>query len=156
MQLVILADEHVRLETDRPDEGLNIDGEPFGPLQMLAASLALCTASTIQSYAETAQLDVSGLAIELRWEYVNDPYRVGSYAMTLHLPDHLPLARQRAIARAADTCTVHQTLHHSTTVATTVQTFERTITNQHDHHHHEHTVDSDDAAPDGTEHGIQA
>jgi putative redox protein len=123
MDVMILAEEHIRLETTAPDAGLAIHGEPFGPLQMLATSLALCTASTIQSYADTAKLDVAGFSVEIRWQYADAPYRVGGYEMTLHLPDHLPVARQRAIARAADTCTVHQTLHHSTQVATTIQTF---------------------------------
>ncbi len=147
MELVILADEHIRLETNHPDEGLNIDGEPFGPLQMLATSLALCTASTIQSYAETARLNIDGLALELHWHYVDDPYRVGGYEMTLHLPEHLPEARRRAIARAADTCTVHQTLHHSAMVATAIQTFSHISVAQdeqhvHDHHHHHHHDDA--------------
>lgn len=159
MELVILADEHIRLETDHPDEGLNIDGEPFGPLQMLATSLALCTASTIQSYAETAKLDINGFAIELHWHYVNDPYRVGGYEMTLHLPEHLPEARQRAIARAADTCTVHQTLHHSATVATAIQTFSHISVaqdEQHLHHHHASVHPQDEAALDEAKHGDEA
>lgn len=151
MELVILADEHIRLETNRPDEGLNIDGEPFGPLQMLATSLALCTASTIQSYAETAKLDVAGLAIEISWNYVDDPYRVSDYQMTLHLPEHLPVARQRAIVRAADTCTVHQTLHHSTTVATAIQTFSQIGTVQEEHHVHHHAAHPQDASELGAE-----
>lgn len=144
MELVILAEEHIRLETNHADEGLNIDGEPFGPVQMLATSLALCTASAIQSYAQTAKLDIDGLAIELRWDYADAPYRVGSYDMTLHLPDHLPEPRRRAITRAADTCTVHQTLHHGAHVATTVQAFARSADT------HEHTVH------DGSANGIEA
>ncbi len=139
MNLVILAEEHIRLETDNPDDGLNIDGEPFGPVQMLATSLALCTASAIQSYAQTAKLDISGLAIELHWEYADSPYRVSTYAMTLHLPDHLPEPRRRAFVRAADTCTVHQTLHHGAHVATTVQAFAH--------------IDASESEPDDTHDG---
>lgn len=126
MDLHILADTHIRLDTASPDEGLVVDGTPFGPLQMLATSLALCTASTIQSYADTAKLDVAGLAIEVRWEYADDPYRVGTFEIVLHLPEHLPEARRRAIARASATCTVHQTLHHGASVTTTVRAFDPT------------------------------
>ena len=140
MQLVILADQHIRLETSGGGHGLTVEGDNFGALQMLATSLALCTASVIQAYAERAHLDVYGFAVELRWEYAEKPYRVGRYEMTLHLPEHLPAARQRAIQRAAETCTVHHTLLHPPMIETTVQTFAETHSGtEHDHSEpHEH------------------
>ncbi len=123
MQLVMLDEAHVRLDTAAGGDGLSIEGDDFGPLPMLATSLALCTASVIHAYAETAHLDVHGFAVEVRWDYVDDPYRVGHFDLTLHLPASVPAARHRAILRAADTCTVHQTLTHSSTIETAVQTF---------------------------------
>lgn len=122
MQITVLAPDHLRLDTALGDDGLSVEGE-FGPLQMLAASLALCTASVTHTYAETASFDLFGLAVEIRWDYADDPYRVGRYDITLHLPESVPVARHRAIIRAADTCTVHQTLTHSPTIETVVQTF---------------------------------
>lgn len=141
MLLTIIDEEHIQLQMGGED-GLNVEGEPFGPLPMLALSLALCSASVIQSYAETAGLDMEGLTIDLRWEYVNDPYRVGRYDMTLHIPATVPATRHRAIIRAADTCTVHATLMHPPAIETTVQTFEPgappTVPHHHHHHHAEH------------------
>lgn len=152
----ILHDQHIRLDTAAGDEGLEIDGDHFGPLQMLATSVALCTASAVQAYAETAKLDLHGFGVELQWEYVEDPYRVGSYALTLHLPDTLPAARQRAVQRAADTCTVSNTLLHSPTITTTLATYDPAaiqIDTQHHHHHHHYEPDEAGMAADELDHG---
>ena len=140
MQLVMLDETHIRLDTAAGGEGLSIEGDDFGPLPMLATSLALCTASVIYAYAETAQLDVDGFAVEVRWDYAENPYRVGRFDLTLHLPESVPAARHRAILRAADTCTVHQTLTHSPTIETVVQTFSPGQ-GQHTHNHAEHRHD---------------
>ncbi len=135
MLVHVLADEHIRLET-AGDAGMAVEGEPFGPLQMLATSLALCTASVIQSYAETANLDVVGFAVEVRWVYVEDPHRVGHYHMTLHLPSSLPAARHRAVLRAAEACTVHATLLHRPAIDTDLQTFDPAEVDPHAGHEH--------------------
>jgi uncharacterized OsmC-like protein len=138
MLLAILADNRLLLDSSIEDEELIVEGSPFGPMQMLAASLALCTASVIQSYATTASLDVDRLAIEVQWDFTEDPHRVGRFNLTLHLPDTVPAARHRAIIRAADTCTIHQTLSHSPAFETVVQTFTPREFTPSSHHHAEH------------------
>ncbi len=138
MELVILSDEHIRLDTAGDGDGLSVEGEPFGPLQMLAASMALCVASVIQAYGETAKLDLHGMAVELQWEYAEDPHRVGSYQMTLHLPESVPVARHHAIVRAADTCAVHNTLTHSPSIGTAVTVFAAAAEQMRPHAHHHH------------------
>lgn len=136
MQIVILDEQRIRLETAGGDEEeLAVDGGPFGPIPMLAASLALCTASVIHSYAETARLDVDGLAIEINWDFAEDPHRIGHYTITLYLPEGVPAARHRAIIRAVDTCTVHQTLSHAPSFETVVETL---LPGGAHHHHHGH------------------
>ncbi len=144
MLLTIIDEEHIRLDMGGED-GLNVEGDSFGPLPMLAASLALCSASVILSYAETAGLDMEGLSIDLRWEYVSDPHRVGRYDMTLHIPATVPETRHRAIVRAADTCTVHATLLHPPLIETTVQTFEPGERPSVHHHHHHHPAEHEEA-----------
>lgn len=136
MLLRILDQTHIRLETDAGEAGLAVEGENFGALQMLATSLALCTASVVQAYGETARLSLEGFAVEVVWEYVEEPHRVGAYTMTLFLPEALSTARHRAIMRAAETCAVHQTLTHPPTIKTELATFEPEA---HTHHHqHDH------------------
>jgi uncharacterized OsmC-like protein len=91
----------------------------------------------VHSYGETAGLDLGGFAVEVEWEYAEDPHRVGRYHMTLHVPEGVPPARHRAIMRAAETCAVHHTLTHSPVIEAELATFvpgEHT----HDHEHHEH------------------
>jgi putative redox protein len=138
MQLAILGPQHIRLDTADGADDLAVQGGPFGPLQMLAASLALCTLSVVASYAETARLDIDGIAIEVVWSYADDPYRVGRYELTLHLPQSLPAARHRAVIRAAHTCTVHQTMLHAPAFETTIRTFDPAQAPPVEHHHHDH------------------
>jgi uncharacterized OsmC-like protein len=120
MLLQIIADDHIRLHFDH-DDGLDIDGAPFASLQMLAASLALCTASVLHDYAATAQFHLHGLAIDVRWSYADHPYRASEYHMTLTIDPHVPPSRHRALLRAAEQCTVHNTLTHGARVETTLE-----------------------------------
>lgn len=120
MQLDIVGDEHVRLVMDGED-GLDVQGGPFGPLQMLAASLALCTASVMQDYATTAQFHLHQFAIDIRWSYTEHPYRIGQIQTTIQVEPDVPPSRQRALLRAAEHCTVHNTLKHTANVHTTLE-----------------------------------
>lgn len=122
MLLHVLAGEHLRLEIDG-DPGLDVHGEQFGPLQMLAASLALCTASVIQDYAATAQFRLSDLAIDVRWSYSEEPYRIGLMHTLIEVGTNVPHSRRQALIRAAERhCTVHNTLTHGATIKTTLLT----------------------------------
>lgn len=121
MLVHVVSDEHIRVEVDGND-GLEIHGEAFGPLQMLATSLALCSASVMQDYAATAQFHLHHFAIEIKWEYVEQPYRVGQMHMALLVGDDVPPSRHKALLRAAEHhCTVHNTLTHATHIHTTLE-----------------------------------
>jgi uncharacterized OsmC-like protein len=84
-------------------------GLHFSPLHMLAGSLATCTLSVLLSWALQAGHDFEDLEIGLTWEYVDDPYRVGSYEMNVRWPS-LPADRRDAALRVAQHCTVEHTL----------------------------------------------
>lgn len=120
MQLTILDEQHIRLDVDGEEE-LAIDGGAFGPLQMLATSLVLCTAAVLHEYAVTAQLTLEPFSIEVRWRYGGRPRRVEQFDVQLLLPPHVSPGRHAALLRAADYCTVHATLSHSTTIKTTLE-----------------------------------
>ena len=120
MQLQIIDEAHVRLIFD-DEENLAVAGEPFGALQMLAASLALCTASVLEDYATTARFHLHSLAIDVAWSYADQPYRVGDMRMTLQIGSDVPASRHKALLRAAEHCTVHSTLKHGATVETTLE-----------------------------------
>ena len=96
-------------------------GEGFGPLQMLAASLALCTASVLHVYAhEVAKAAITELSIRVLWSYAERPYRVGRIEMVIRWPA-LPEDRRAAAARAAASCTVHRTFEHPPELITRVE-----------------------------------
>ena len=103
----------IALESDDPDAG-------FGPLHMLAASLATCTGSVLESYAETARLQSDGTRIRVTWEYAEQPHRVGAYELEIIWPHEIPEARRKALLRAAEQCTVHATLTHSPAISARV------------------------------------
>lgn len=113
MRLILEGEQRLRLQVD--GAGLDVQsaepGLSFSPLHMLAASLATCTAAVLVGWAQRARIPWEDLAIELEWEYVEDPYRVGRYDMTLHWPG-LPPEREDAALRVARHCTVEHTLRH--------------------------------------------
>ena len=96
------------------------DGEGFGALQMFAASLVLCTAAVLDGYARgVLKKDVRNLSLRARWQYAEDPYRVGRIDVTVRWPD-VPEDRMKAVERAVKACTVHRTLEHPPTITTEV------------------------------------
>lgn len=114
------------LEAAALDEaGLEIvgdaDGESFGPLQMFAASLALCTASVLHGYAhEVAKVGVAGLSIRVQWSYGSRPNRVDWIEMVIRWPE-LPDERRKPAERAAASCTIHHTLEQPPELVTRVE-----------------------------------
>ena len=71
------------------------------------------------SWASNAKLEASDIAIEVRWQFAEDPHRVGSMDMKIEWPS-LPAQRQSAASRVAELCAIHATLMHSPSVQTTV------------------------------------
>lgn len=95
-------------------------GEGFSALQMLACSLVLCTGSVLAAYAEgVLKAGIEDLSLRVRWEYADNPYRVGSMHMTVRWPQ-VPDNRIEAVKRAASTCTVHRTFERPPAIETTV------------------------------------
>lgn len=120
MEITVLGE--TELVVTNSGAGLTVreeEGGRFGPLPMMAASLGTCTLSVLLSWAENADLDPSELEVAVRWEYVDDPYRVGSYEQEIRWPG-LPEDRFTAARRVADQCTVHHTLEHPPEMTTRV------------------------------------
>lgn len=99
---VQLGGAQLEIETGAP-------GVTFSPLHMLAASLATCTLSVLLSWALPAGLEIEDLELRLTWEYVDEPYRVGNYDLSIHWPS-LPANRREAALRVSQYCTVKNTL----------------------------------------------
>lgn len=124
MQILLQAPTELEVSgIDQP--GLHIHGdaggEGFGPLQMFAASLALCTASVLAYHAEeVAKIGVADLSVGIRWRYGERPYRVDRIETVVRWPS-LPARRRGSIERAVAACTVHRTLEHPPELSTRVE-----------------------------------
>lgn len=110
--------------TDLEEPGMHMhgdaEGEGFGALQMFAASLVLCTAAVLDGYARgVLKKDVRNLSLRARWQYAEDPYRVGRIDVSIRWPD-VPDNRLEAVKRAVKSCTVHRTLEHPPEITTEV------------------------------------
>jgi uncharacterized OsmC-like protein len=121
MRLILEGEDRVRL-TEVADAGFEIESVAdvaLSPFHMLAGSMATCTASVLAAWAVGSGLDTAGLQIGLGWDYAEDPYRVGRIQMEIRWPD-LPEGRRAAALRAAEHCTVTQTLRHPPMIETRV------------------------------------
>jgi uncharacterized OsmC-like protein len=91
----------------------------YSAMQMFGTSLALCTLSVLAAYAEQLQVGIDELSARIRWDYVEDPFRIGHIEIEVRWPE-VPESRLRAVERAAAQCTIHNTLHHPPEITTTV------------------------------------
>jgi putative redox protein len=93
------------------DEPKSEGGEDTGPSpqELLAASLASCTAVTMEMYAERKGWAVGEVAVDVEYE----PAQRGSptrFAMTVSLPKELPEDQRERLMQIAAKCPVHRTL----------------------------------------------
>jgi putative redox protein len=93
---------------DEPETLGGIDSGPT-PQQMLAISLASCTAITVEMYAERKRWDVGRLEVEVDYES-DDKGQCARFDVLLKLPDALSKEQVERILTIAAKCPVHQTL----------------------------------------------
>jgi putative redox protein len=97
-----------RLLADEPHENGGDDSAP-SPQELLAASLASCTAITIEMYARRKGWDVGEVEVDVDYE----PAQRGSptrFTMEVRLPKELPEDQQQRLLQIAAKCPVHRTL----------------------------------------------
>lgn len=97
-----------RIVTDEPSD---MGGENAGPSpqELLAASLASCTATTIEMYAEHKGWEVGDVKVKVDYE----PAKRGApttFDVTLCIPPGLPDEQVQRITEIAAKCPVHRTL----------------------------------------------
>lgn len=91
----------------------------YSPFHMVASGLATCIYSVLASWAQTARIDMGGLAIEVGWAFADTPHRVGRYDIVLIWPE-LPEGRRVSAERVVALCPIHATFHHPPTIAVEV------------------------------------
>jgi putative redox protein len=96
------------LISDEPERTGGHDAGP-SPQELLAASLASCTAITMQMYAERKGWDVGDIGVDVNYE----PAQRGSptkFDLSLRLPKELPEEQRERLTQIAAKCPVHRTL----------------------------------------------
>ena len=96
------------LTADEPEEDGGDDAGP-SPQDLLAASLASCTAITIEMYANRKGWPIGDVAVDVDYE----PAQRGSptkFVMKVLLPKELPEEQRERLMQIAAKCPVHRTL----------------------------------------------
>ncbi len=99
--------EH-RLTADEPRELGGDDSGP-SPQELLAASLASCTAITMEMYAARKGWDVGDIVVDVDYE----PAQRGSptrFVMQVQMPKELPEDQRDRLMQIAAKCPVHRAL----------------------------------------------
>ncbi|TMK66903.1 MAG: OsmC family protein [Actinobacteria bacterium] len=99
--------EHM-VVADEPEENGGDDSGP-SPQELLAASLASCTAITIEMYAKRKRWEIGDVAVDVNYE----PAQRGSptkFRMVVSLPKELPEDQRERLMQIAAKCPVHRAL----------------------------------------------
>ena len=99
--------EH-EIHADEPEQNGGDDVGP-SPQELLAASLASCTAITMEMYAKRKGWDIGDLSVDVDYE----PAQRGSptkFTMAVSLPKELPEDQRERLMQIAAKCPVHRTL----------------------------------------------
>lgn len=111
--------DHV-ISTDQPSGAGGDDSAPT-PLELLSASLASCIALYVHKFCEAHSLETSGLAVEVKPLWKEEPGRIARFDVIVHVPDGIPATHYPAIEEVALTCPVHNTLMHVPEVTVQLQ-----------------------------------
>jgi putative redox protein len=105
--------QHVEIGAHRltSDEPADVGGSDAGPnpQELLAASLASCSAITMEMYAIRKGWDVGDVVVEVDYE----PAQRGSptrFQMSVKLPKELPEDQRERLMQIVAKCPVHRTL----------------------------------------------
>ncbi|MDQ3571384.1 MAG: OsmC family protein [Actinomycetota bacterium] len=98
------------------DEPLESGGNDKGPspVRVLGASLAACTAITMEMYAERKDWDLGAVEVEVEIEY--DRHTPKSFTVRLGLPDGLDDEQRERLRIIAGKCPVHKSLSVPVTI----------------------------------------
>jgi len=97
-----------RMTADEPED---LGGEDMGPSpqELLAASLASCTAITMEMYAKRKGWNVDGLEVEVDYQ-PSERGAVTRFELIMKMPAHLSDEQVDKLKVIAAKCPVHRTL----------------------------------------------
>jgi putative redox protein len=101
-----------RLVVDEPPDKGGDDGGPT-PQDLLAASLAACTAITVEMYARRKEWDVGEVEVECDYKQ-SEKGKPTTFKLALRLPSGLMPDQVERLEMIAAKCPVHRTLESET------------------------------------------
>ena len=104
-------DVRVRSHTITADEPADHGGDDSGPSpqELLAASLASCTAITMEMYAKRKGWDVAGLTVNVEYAPAERGHPT-QFKLVMKMPAHLSEDQVEKLSVIAAKCPVHRTL----------------------------------------------
>jgi putative redox protein len=99
---------------DEPASAGGADKGP-SPTQLLAASLAGCTAITLELYAERKGWDLGELEVEV--DFASADQAPAAFEVVLRLPDGFDEDQRRRLLKIAGKCPVHKVLASEASIA---------------------------------------
>lgn len=86
-------------------------GSTFSSTDLVAAGLGSCISSSLAPMAERHSVPLSSISIAVEKELGTDPKRISRLATTITVSVPLDESLVKRFQRAAETCTVHRSLH---------------------------------------------
>jgi putative redox protein len=99
------------------DEPASVGGSDRGPspTQLLAASLAGCTAITLELYAERKGWDLGALEVEV--DFASEGQAPAAFEVVLRLPESFDEEQRQRLLKIAARCPVHKVLASESSIA---------------------------------------
>lgn len=101
------------LETDAPVDN-NGKGERFSPTDLLATSLASCMLTIMGMKAESMDMKIDGMKVDVLKTMAADPRRVARIDLTFHIPEALAAIdnkTKKILKNTAFACPVAKSIH---------------------------------------------
>ena len=108
-----------QLTADEPEDAGGDDMGP-SPQELLAASLASCTAITMEMYAQRKNWDIGEVSVDVDYE----PAQRGSptrFTMVVNFPKELPEDQRERLMQIGAKCPVHRVLEGEVMFEETVE-----------------------------------
>lgn len=86
------------------------DGSSFSPTDLVATALATCMVTTMAIVALRDGVDLSAVTFRVEKQMADNPRRIASLPVVIHMPAGLSPERRAKLERAAHTCPVHRSL----------------------------------------------
>lgn len=107
---LVHVDSGSKIVTDAPRDNSG-DGSKFSPTDLVAAAFGSCVMTTIAIVAERGGISVEGMHMSVEKHMNQDPRRIGSLPLEIHMPENLQPHERQKLERAALGCPVHHSLH---------------------------------------------